>query len=250
MRNGFLLACGFAALALLNGCGGGGGGGTSSDSFHVSFSPSPLTRTLYQHSPGTTVTLYATLSPAPTSNVYVTLEDPQSVLVPGSVAITPLGGGSFSADLPINGSLEPGTHSGDLRLHLCRDAGCASEYGVDNPAIPYVFTVEALATAEIRVDGVPQTSVTSSIDQNGARTYRLPVHSGQQVEVIPDKTGLTWSIAYAPEVNFTPLPPSVASAWKAQATFITPGDNYAYGEIQGQNASTGETVKVVFDVYP
>jgi hypothetical protein len=243
-----LLSC-LAVLALLSGCGGGGGGSASSDTFHVSFSPNPLTRTLYQHSPGTTVTLNATLSPAPTATIYVALEDPQSVLVPGPFTITDLGGGSFSADLPIDGNLAVGQHTGDLRLHLCRDGNCASEFGVDNSLIPYVFTVENLATAEIRVDGVTQASTQPGIDQYGRRTYRVTVHSGQAVEVIPDKSGLTWSIPYAPYVTFTPLTPSVPAAWKGQPSFAGPGTSgYAY--IQGQNAGTGETILVTLDVYP
>jgi len=251
MKQAYRLVCCLFGAVLLSGCGGGGGGGTStsSDAFHVSFTPNPLVRTLYQHNPGTTVTLNATLSPAPTSNVYVLLEDPQQVLVPGPIAITDLGGGSFSADLPIDSSLSVGQHSGNFNLHLCRDANCASEYTVDNPVIPYEFTVESLATAEIRVDGATVTSVQPGIDEFGARTYRVIVHSGQQVEVIPDKTGLAWNVVYAPYVTCTTLTPSVPSAWKAQVVFAGPG-SFGYCEVQGQKASNGETVKVVFEVYP
>jgi len=249
MKHACRLLCCLIGAVLLSGCGGGGGGGTSSDAFHVSFTPNPLVRTLYQYSPGTTVTLYATLSPAPTSPVYVFLEDPQQVLVPGPIAITDQGGGSFSADLPINGSLSVGQHNGNFNLHLCKDANCASEYTVDNSVIPYEFTVEPLATAEIRVDGANVTSVQPGVDQYGARTYRVSVHSGQQVEVIPDKTGLAWSVVYAPYVSCTTLTPSVPSAWKAQVVFAGPG-SYGFCEVQGQKASNGETIKVVFEVYP
>jgi hypothetical protein len=236
------------ALAIA-GCGGGGGGTGENGVISITYSPDPLLRTIYQHNPGTTVTLHAEVHPLPSGTSYLFLEDPESVLVHGGVVVTDQGAGRFSVDLPIDSSLPLGLHTGVFTFILAKDQAATDRYPLSDSKVSYEITVDALVTAEIKVDGVTQANVQANIDQYGARTYRVTVHSGHEIEVIPDKSVQTWT-TYGPQLTFTPMAGSAPSAWKAKAEFLTPGDDYAFGEIQGQRTSNGETVKVVLDVVP
>jgi hypothetical protein len=237
-------------LLLALACGGGGGGSAGGDGvLQTSFSPDPLVRTIYQHHPGITMTLYAQVHPVPSETVYIALEDPQQVLVPGPLVVTNNGGGNFSADLPIKNDLTVGMHQGDFNLVMGKDAGFVERYTLSDSTIPYEITVEPLVTAILKVDGLVRTPTSANIDDFGRRVYRTSIHAGQVVEVIPDKSTDSWMTS-GPDLTFTPQTPSVPSDWKGLVTFITPGDDYAYGEILGQRSSNGETVKVVLDVTP
>lgn len=250
MKHAYRLLCCLIGAVLLNGCGGGGGGDASSDAFHVSFTPNPLVRTLYQHSPGTTVTLYATLSPAPTSTVYVFLEDPQQVLVPGPLAITDQGGGSFSADLPIDGSLSVGQHNGNFNLHLCKDASCASEYTLDNSVIPYEFTVEPLVTGSFTINGVAVVPTEGFDPMYGYRTYGgITMTSGQTLAVTTSKAmDDSYDLGGLVTLSNVVKSPSTSAFTTWQATF-TSGSS-ATKEVFLRQLSDGETLRFTVTVLP
>lgn len=238
-----LLVC---LLSATFGCGGGGGTNSGSN-ISVSYSPDPLVRTIYQHNPGTTVTLYADVNPVPSGTSYVFVEDPQNVLVHGGVAITDNGGGHYSMDLPINSELPVGQHRGSLTFVLSKDPGAADRYSLSDSDIAYEFTVDPLVAASIKINGSTPGSITSGIDTFGARTYQVSMYSGDEIEITPDKSVEKWS-EFGSFLTFTPLL-STINVYKAKVDFVPPGTVHS-GSIHGQRTSNGETVKVELTVFP
>ncbi len=237
-------------LSLTFGCGGGGGGGgggSTGSSISVSYSPDPLVRTIYQHNPGTTVTLYADVSPVPSGTTYVFLEDPKEVLVHGGVKITDNGGGHYSMDLPINSELPVGQHQGSLTFVLSKDPGATDRYALSDSDVTYEFTVDPLVAASIKVNGLTPGSITPGIDIYGARTYQVSMYSGDEIEITPDKSIESW-VEFGPLLAFTRLA-STGVVYKAKIDFVPPGTVH-YGSIHGQRTINGETVKIELTVFP
>jgi hypothetical protein len=238
-------------MAAAFGCGGGGGGSASgNDVLNTSYSPSPLAMTIYQHEPGAKVFLYANVSPLPAGNIYVLFEDPQQVLVPGTIAITNNGGGAFMAELPIDGSISEGVHQGNFNLHLCKDVNCASEYALSDPTIPYRVTVEPLMTATFMVDGNPVAATESFDATTGWRIYTgLTMHSGQTLRVSTSKVlDDSYQLGNGVTVtNVSKLPSAGAfSTWQAKLDALS----QATEDIYLRQLSDGETVKLSVTVNP
>lgn len=140
MRRLFLVLVGALALGA---CGGGGGGGGSSAAAGstpaLALSPASLSAT-FEVGESVTLPVDAVAQVAVTGTVYVVIQDSNGVINP-IVPITSNLNGSQTATFQTSSSLAAGTHTGNIEVRLCRDAGCTSQYPGSPVLLPYTFTV-------------------------------------------------------------------------------------------------------------
>jgi hypothetical protein len=179
----------FLAAALLA-CGGGG----DEDTLQISYSSTPLSRTMFADDAGS-VTLIekGTVSPVPTEPVFVRVLDSgaSAGAVFTTVTLTVHADGTFEASLPTRRGIAAGIYTGALTVQLCKDASCTAQYRLSQPSLPYEIRVLPVVAglppldAAIEIDGVAVAETGPAVDSSGARTYAIRARRGQVVEITP-----------------------------------------------------------------
>lgn len=158
----------FPLLGLLA-CGGGGGGSGGAPTFTLRFDPGGLAAR-YFHNQQNGVNTYAapvtasvggTIDPLPSGTLYVVIVADAPVFLAGA-SVTFLGGNAFSVSLTPDVALAPGTHAGNLTVHMFQDAALTKPYNVIGGTVPYTLTVDPELTVAVAIDGVPSGTVFSS----------------------------------------------------------------------------------------
>lgn len=170
----FVVALIFMGLISCGGGGGGGGGNSTSSSTALSFNPNPLVTNVQVGTSATLVVQATLLNPSQvTGQVYVFIEDSQSVLVPGSLNLSVISSTVIAATLHTSGTLSLGHQQGSFNVHLCKDAYCNAEYPGSPSALPYNFNVTPLPLI-----GTPNASTAATIGQGGQYTGSVNVTVG------------------------------------------------------------------------
>ena len=137
-------------LVGIAGCGGGGDDDAEA-SVAVDLAPSTITITSQVGVVVQDVTVRATLRPKPTSDVYAIVVADSPAFATGATTVYENNAGYYTAFLRIARGLPVGKYSGTLRLRLCRDAACASEYTLVGGTLPY--SVEIVPVKAFDVGG-------------------------------------------------------------------------------------------------
>lgn len=214
-----------AALSvLLASCGGGGAGGGSSSDASVTYSPASLTATAFhQQQVGVNAFVdpwaFVTASVAGdlSGTVVAVVQDTGAAFAGSPVNVIQVGGG-WQASLRPDVSLVPGTYTGNLRLHLCKDLACAQEYSVSGASLPYTVTILPRLQLTVFVDGVLQglqSSGNGSLPVTVQDTHLLRIQSNQPITLqYPGGLGLP---------GVTVDPSSTSTDWKATITLLPMG---------------------------
>ncbi len=179
------LAAALAAAFLLAACGGGGGG--AEQPIALTFTPGTLTGTAFQGQGnvalGTDVKyrLTARLSQVPTTTTYVQVLIAGQGFLPGAIPVGDNGDGSFSASLPADTSLEPGTYAGTITVTLCHDAACRQPYALTGNSLAYSVRVTPRLQVEMLHDGV----LFATVGANARSCIAGPVNTGSISPVEP-----------------------------------------------------------------
>jgi hypothetical protein len=170
------------ALSALSAC-GGGGGGSSPSSIEVSLNPTPVTASWLDRWVPEPLTITARLSAVPTGAVYAVVVMDQAVFVEESVSVSQIDASTFSMSItPVRG-LAVGEYSGNLTLHLCKDAACASEYTLSGAVLPYTLTVRPTLAVTVTIDGALQTSGGVPYEATAYFPLAFDIGSGVTVEL-------------------------------------------------------------------
>jgi hypothetical protein len=214
-----------AALALtaLASCGGGGGGDGSSDaagdSVTVSFGVASLQATAFQNQQANTnasqdasVTVEVTevaSTGTPPAVAYAVVQDTGGAFTGAGLQVMRTADG-FRATFAPNVTLAPGTYSGNLVLHVCKDQACAQEVAVHGGTLPYTVTI------------LPQLQVTVFVNGTAAGTVRsgrvalpLSMADGTTVEI---RSSVVMQVNYSSGPGFVTVtvdPASTSTDWKA-----------------------------------
>jgi len=229
------------------GCGGGGGGGGSAQpqpTTTVTYGPTTLSATYFQHQSGLnssagapSVSVDATFGGSlPTGTVYpvIVLDKPYFST---SVEIVQSGSQSYGATLHPDVNLNPGTYTGTIRLHLFKDASYTSEYALSGGDLPYTLTVTPELAITVKIDGVvsttikPTSSNTAVMSINGNTIYWNPGSAPASVATL--QAGQVLELESSIPVNWTGA-----------------GDLYPYGYMWPASTKTSMTFRQVVPSLP
>jgi hypothetical protein len=98
---------------------------------------------------------------------------------------------SYSAYLPFSRDLAAGTYTGNIRLLLCRDAACASEYPGSGSLLPYSVTMTPGIQLVVTVNG-------KQVD-----TRPVPTRDGDVVQIV-SSVPVRWSPSFSGGAGFNP----------------------------------------------
>ena len=157
------------------GCGGGGGGGGA---IQVTFTPASLAAAALTGS-SASIPLTATINPEPTTVAYPVIEEDAPILTPGPIVVSRVSPGVYQATLGSDPALSVGDHRGTLRLRICKDSQCASEYALIGATVPIAVTIEPHLLATVTVG-----SSTATVLAPYGLGSDLPYSSGQGVSIV------------------------------------------------------------------
>ncbi|SMC29305.1 Outer membrane protein assembly factor BamB, contains PQQ-like beta-propeller repeat [Andreprevotia lacus DSM 23236] len=171
------------ALSLAS-CGGGGGGGSSSTPSNqvtpvpgqdpnaaLSFSPSTLSVDLPFSGDSTTLSTVATLKTAITGALYILVTEPNGIIEPNIPALKNADG-TYRATVTTRASLKPGNHTGTIKIQLCKDDKCASEYPGSPAYLPISVNIAGKQEPLVPWNGVADWTTTQG---NNAHNGYVPV---------------------------------------------------------------------------
>ena len=174
----------FIIVAVLAGCGGGngsGGGDGQTGAIDARLNPPQLAvnynaKSFFLNGQSNEVPLQIAISNnAPAATLAFVTGDAAILSVP-QLPLDSSAAGFYANTIKFRPDLAPGNYSGSLRLRLCKEISCETEYPVVQPSIPYQITVTS--EVEFKIEGAPigQTRVpTLATDRPVTVTSNLPV---------------------------------------------------------------------------
>lgn len=147
-------------------CGGGGGGSEAP----VTLSPSSLSANIEAGTSATLTVRARAKDPSQFARgLYVYIVDSKRVLT-GTVNLSTVDANTLAATLYTSPTLPVGRHSGTLKVQLCADSACASQYDGSPLSLPYDFNV---TPGPLRATATGATSV--SVHRGGSIATSLGV---------------------------------------------------------------------------
>ncbi|MFT3956221.1 MAG: hypothetical protein QM722_18115 [Piscinibacter sp.] len=147
-------------------CGGGGGGSDAA----VTLSPSSLSTNIEAGTSATLTVRARAKDPSQfAGGLYVYIVDSKHVLT-GTVNLSNVDANTLAATIYTSPSLATGHHTGTLKIQLCADSGCSTQYEGSPLSLPYDFNV---TPGPLRITAVGATS--ASVHQGGTIAAALGV---------------------------------------------------------------------------